>query len=1132
MKSFYKLLYFAKIIFATSSIFLACLYSQSASIKVDHITINDGLSQSTVHSILQDSRGFMWFGTQDGLNKYDGYSFTIYKHDPYDSTTISDNYIRCIYEDHSGTLWIGTENGGLNRFNRGKEIFENFRHDPAKSNSLANNHVWDIVEDNDGFLWIGTWGDGLEKFDIQKNKFTHFRHDPKDPNSLSDNRVRCLYYDQEGFLWVGTEEGGLNRFNLGNNTFKHYQHNPDNSSSISHNLIQDIREDNQGNLWVGTKYGINRFNREKETFTRHSLTLDWPWTEVTSILEDVDGYLWIGAVGYGLCKFDSKTGSFQYYTHNPNNPYSLSESGILILYRDRSGLIWTGTRGGGLNQFDPTPKFRYYTHIPNDPNSLSAPSIRAIYEDQDSVLWVGVYGGLDKFDRKTGSTKHFSFDINNPNGMQNDNVYAITEDIDGSLWIGIEGGGLYHFNQQSEIFTPYLHSDNDPFSIAGDFIFKLLMDTNGNLWIGTDAGLSQLTPINKKKGRFINYTSSLGGATVNSIIQAQQGSIWVGTAMSGLFRLDMDTESFINYTHSESNPRTISSDRIKCIYLDQSDHLWIGTNGGGLNQFDFTSQTFKHYTEKDGLPNDVVYGILEDDHKNLWLSTNKGISKFNPAENTFRNFDIRDGLQSNEFNTGAYYKSWTGEMFFGGISGLNAFFPDRIQDDIYSPPIVITDFRILNEPVPIGVWEGNRSILQNCIAETDVLTLSYKDRAFSFMFVALDFSVPDKNQYAYKMEGFDPDWINTVASKRFAAYTHLPAGEYIFKVKGTNHDGIWNEEGVSLPIIITPPPWKTWWAYFAFYLAILVLFFGIIEWRFRRVKKQTVLLEQQVDERTIEIQNHKKEIEQQNQFLHSVIESLSQPFYVIDAKTNKTILKNSAAKQRADSGGIYCHSLLFGTDKTCNLSGNFCPLPEVKKTKKLVKFEREHVDRNGKTNYAEITAFPIFDNNGNVVQMIEYWSDITARKELENTLKENLENRNKKLTSKAMRMTKDREILIDIMNEVQTLYEKSQAENKFQIKSIISKLNEQIDSGTEWDEFELWFQEVHSDFYQNLGEICSDLTLREQKICAFLKLNLNTKEIASLTNLTVKTIEVYRSQLRKKLNIQQGDNLVKFISDL
>ncbi len=1071
----------------------------------------------------------MWFGTQDGLNKYDGYTFTVYKHDPFDSTSISDNYIKCIFEDQSGVLWIGTENGGFNRFNRGTETFENFRHDPDNANSLANNHVWDIVEDNNGNLWIGTWGAGLVKFDIQNKQFTHFRYNL---NSLIDNRIRCLYYDKAGYIWIGTENGGLNRYHPKTKTFEHFQHDSNDLSSKTHNRVQVIWEDASGNLWIGTQLGLNLFDRETEIFTHFPLTLDWEWTEVTSIEEDEAGNLWIGASDRGICRFDPKTNSFQYFQNVPHDPSSLVPSGILSMVKDRTNLVWAGTNGGGIEHFNLVQKFKYYTHISNDPNSLSDSSIRSVYETRDSVLWVGSYGGLDKFDRRSNTSAHYVFEPNNPNSLKNNNVYSIIEDIDGSLWVGTEGGGLHHFDPQSEIFIQYLSNPNDANSLPGNFIFHLFLGEDSDLWIGTDAGLTQLTPENKQKGHFINFSSSLGGATVNSIIEDQQGSIWIGTATSGLSRFDRDTETFSHYKHDALNPNSLSSDRIKCIYQDQSGNLWIGTSGGGLNRFDFNRQTFKHYTEKDGLPNDVVYGILEDDYKNIWLSTNRGLSKFNPTEETFRNYDVHDGLQSNEFNTGAYYKSWTGEMFFGGINGFNAFFPDQVQDDALTPPIVLTDFLILNESVPLGTWKEGRSILHNHITETKELTLSYKDNIFSFMFSALSFSAPGKNQYAYKMEGLDHEWIYTDATKRFATYTHLPAGDYTFKVKGTNHDGTWNETGVSLPIKITPQIWKTWWAYFLYFLSMVGFFFGTIQWRLIQAKKQTAILEKQVDERTTEIRQNEQELEKQYNFLDSVIESLSQPFYVIDAKTYKTVLKNTAAKERIDSGGMYCHSLLFGKDKPCSHSGHFCPLPDVKKTKQIVKFERTHVDKDGKTLFAEINAYPIFDQDGNVVQMIEYWMDITARKELENTLKDNLEKRNKELTTKAMHMMKDRETLIDIIKEVQDLYQKSHPDHKSQIKSIVSALNKQIDSGSEWDEFELWFQEVHSDFYEKLGDICGDLTPREKKICAFLKLNLNTKEIASLANLTVKTIEVYRSQLRKKLKIQHGNNLLKFISDL
>ena len=1127
MKSFIKLLFLGIIvIIALNDKFIN---AQIPSIKFAHITIDNGLSQSTVISVLQDRKGFMWFGTQDGLNKFDGYSFTIYKYDPFDSTTISDNYIRCIYEDKLGTLWIGTENGGLNRFNRDKETFERYLHDPNNPNSIANNNIAAISEDEDGMLWIGTRGNDLEKFDIQNNRFIHIKYDPH--SHLEDDQIRCMYRDKKGIFWIGTENSGLKRYDPGSRNVENFQHRNNDPTSITNNTVNTIWKDDSGNLWVCTKMGLNLFDRQTKTFTGFPLLLNGKWAETTSILEDESGRLWIGTMA-GMILFEPGTKTYQYYQNDPNNLSSYSSSGALTLYKDKTGLVWIGTNGGGVDRLNLSQKFKYYTHISTEPSSISHTSIRAIFEDQDSVLWVGSYGGLDKFDRKTDKIIHYKFNPDNPNSLNNNNVYAIVGDYDGTLWVGTEGGGLNHFDPQSEKFTQFIHDVHNPNSLSGHFIFELLLDNSGDLWIGSEAGLSLFTNENKPSSHFINYAFNMGKITVNSIIRDYQGYLWIGSETAGLIRFDDNTESFIQYTHDPQNAHSLSSDRIKCLYQDVSGNLWIGTNGGGLDQFDFTSQSFRHYSVKDGLPNDIIYGILEDKQGNLWLSSNMGLSRFDAEAESFRNYDIDDGLQSNEFNTGAFYKSWTGEMFFGGISGLNAFFPDRIKDNTQYPPIVVTDFQILNESVPIGAWKNDRTILHKSITETDALTLSHRDRVFSFMFAALDFSAPDKNQYAYKMDGIDLNWNYTKASKRFATYTHLPAGNYTFKVKGTNQDGVWNEAGKSIPIKITPPFWKTWWAYIFYGISIISLFLVTIQWRLKQVKNQRALLKKQVDERTVEIQGHKKEIEHQNEFLHSVIESLSQPFYVIDAKNFKTVLQNSAAKEKVEIGGMYCHSLLFGNEKPCSHSGHYCPLPDVKRNKQLVTHERSHVDENGKTTYTQISAFPVFDEEGNVAQMIEYWTDITARKELENKLKENLVNRNKILTSRAMRMSRDREILIEIVADIQSLYNNNKSKEKSKLKQITEKLTDQINAGTEWDEFDLWFQEVHSDFYDKLKTLCSDMTTRELKICAFLKLNLNTKEIASLTNLTVKTIEVYRSQLRKKLNIQRGDNLVKFISDL
>ena len=497
----------------------------------------------------------------------------------------------------------------------------------------------------------------------------------------------------------------------------------------------------------------------------------------------------------------------------------MSHDEVYAIYEDLAGVIWIGTYGGGISKYDRNRKrFRLYRHDPSDPNSLNTSFIWSIHEDEEGILWVGTHGGgINRYDRRNGEFTNFVHDPGDPYSLSNNIVRVIYFDRSGTFWIGTHGGGLNRFDRRTEKFTSYQHDPADPASLSHQEIRWIYEDKAETLWICTNGG--GLNAFDRNTGKFTRYRAdphdphSLSSDFTRVVLEDGWGTFWVGTHGGGISIFDRENGIFTQLRADPHDPHSLNSDHILSLFEDSSGVLWIGTWDGGLNRFDRGNKTFKAYTVQDGLPSNAVYGILEDSHGNLWLSTNNGLSKFDPRNETFKNYKVRDGLQSNEFNGNSFHESRSGEMFFGGIGGFNAFYPDEIVDNPYIPPVVITSFQKLNREVKLDV----------SISEVEELVLSYKDYVFSFEFAALDYSVPEKNKYAHKMEGLDRDWVYTDASKRFASYTTLPPGHYVFRVKGSNNDGVWNEEGTWINITITPPFWMTWW----FRTPVLMLILGI-----------------------------------------------------------------------------------------------------------------------------------------------------------------------------------------------------------------------------------------------------------------------------------------------------------------
>ncbi|MFT2008191.1 two-component regulator propeller domain-containing protein [Pontibacter sp. 13R65] len=811
------------------------IFAQPTSFKFNHLTTIDGLSQSSVNWIHQDKQGYMWFATSDGLNKFDGYEFTIYKYNSKDSTSISDNLIETIYEDSQGNLWIGTRGGGLNLFNRDHDNFTRYLHDPKNNNSISCNEVFSILEDEKENLWIST-SSGLNYFNRSKNVFKRFAHDPGNSNSLSNNYVLQLFRGSDGRIWLGCR-GALNLFDSKRKSFKHFL--PD--EYVEGSTISGIAEDEKGNLWVAYDgSGLFYFDVDNEQFTRVGHTRiknTISHNGITSIAQ-INGNLWIGTHQGGLNILNLKTRTFNNYKNQPNNTNSISSNTIHSIFEDRQGNVWIGTWSTGLNVLFNEKKFLHYKCTSSGGNTLNNSIVKSIMEDEEGKFWIGTEGGgLNYFDRDKNSFINY---MSHPSWESTDYILGMFKTKNGNLWIGSYRGGLNYYNKKNKSFTNFRSDKNNPESLSNDDVSVMLEDYEQNLWVGTWGG--GLNLLNKGTDRFIHFKhkpnkpASLSRNLVNALFEDSKRNLWVGTD-AGLNLLNKDRKTFKVFLNNEQDPLSLSNNSILVFHEDKKGRLWIGT-GGGLNLYHPEKEKFTSYTEKDGLPNNVIVSILEDDHGNLWLGTNKGISKFDPKERSFRNYTVGDGLQGNEFKRQAAFKSKSGEMYFGGVNGFNIFHPDSIKDNNYSPPVVFTDFQIFNKSIHPNAPD---SPLQEHISVTKEIVLPYHLSVISFEYAALNYLLPEQNQYAYMLEGFDKEW-NYVGNARTATYTNLDPGKYLLKIKASNNDGVWNEEGTTLSIIITPPFWKTTQAYILYGVLLSLLMYGALKYYSERIKLQNSLL--------------------------------------------------------------------------------------------------------------------------------------------------------------------------------------------------------------------------------------------------------------------------------------------------
>ncbi len=840
--------------------------SKHRNLRLTHLGSADGLTQELINTIAQDAQGFMWFGTQEGLTRYDGTrmhsynaaadsanalahnwiwallsdskgrfwigtnggglalyqprsdDFKVYRHSSSNPNSLSSDRVRTLFEDRLGRLWIGTMNGGLDLFDPDLETFSHFQPDAADPSSLPGANVTAISEDNNGNLWVGTAKNGLARFDPVRREFTRFKENPAEPSALADNQIRNLYTDTEGRLWVATDSGGLHQFVSESQSFRRFQHDPERSTSLPADLVRDIHQDHNGDLWVATDAGLAQ---------------------------------WLG------------DDEFIRYQHDPADRNSLNSNPLTDLFEDATGNLWIGSYDGIDKWNYVSDMFTYYDvatgHLANE-------LVTALAEAADGSLWIGTYGGgLTLYDKAANVIQRYRHDTSNRNSLPDDRIMALSLDQQGDLWIGTRGRGLARLNTKTKKIERIDRISTNP---QAKGISTLLTEPDGTVWVGVYGG--GLTRINGAERTYYSYdkqdASSLSTNKVASLYQDRQGTLWVGTEDGGLNALDKNTGQFTRYSANPNDPTALRSNAAWQIHESSDGALWIGTQGGGLSKWPAELRAqgrfeLIHHDQSQGLASDSVFGILEDNQGYLWLSSTAGLTRFDPRSNQYRQFDRQNGLRGNEFMMGVALRSTNGNLYFGSSSGVVSFAPLVVKESSRRPPIAIT------------AKSRDRILARGFSADPNVQTIevAYPYYYLSFDFAALDFVSPDKNQFLYQLAGFEDEWLDPADYPR-ATYTTLAPGSYDFKVKASNSDGLWNEQGVTIRVRVIPPPWRSNWAYAAYLLALLVLV-GSIYRSYRRKFEKSAAYSRELEG---EVQARTQELEQQNNQLADLNEKLTQ----------------------------------------------------------------------------------------------------------------------------------------------------------------------------------------------------------------------------------------------------------------
>lgn len=791
---------------------------------------NDQGGIGVVFSIAQDNTGFLWFGGDSGLVRYDAHAFKFYKADPKNPNGLASTWINDMRVDRDGVLWLATTvglsrynhetddfttvrvhhgpgpsvlsdlvtalaldsrnnlyigtSGGLTVFSADRSTARHYTYDANNPGGLGANGISALLVDTEDQLWIGTAGGGISRFDPTTETFQNWRHDPADANSLVHDFVDRIAQDSKGRIWIATRGYGLARLLEDGRSFKTYRHEPGNPRTIGSDIVSDIHADRRGNLWIATDHGgLALYHEESDAFfhLRHHVydrtTLNS--NQLRRIYEDRDGNLWIGAVPTGVNLYDASKSRFRVLTHHPEDPNSLDHNGVLSLLQDKDGLIWIGTENG-LNSYNRhSGQFTRYKPNPKDSDSLRFGAITALEEDGDGALWVGSWsGGLHRFDKRTGKFKNYFPESGKSDSLVGAHIWDIVRDQDNDLWIGAidQGGGMSQYLRDSDSFRNYRHSPNEPNSLSYDYVWRILPDHRGQLWVGTKNGLN---------------------------------------------RFDKASQTFQHYRHDPANPNSIGNDNVISLLEDRAGRLWAGTAEAGVSMLDSATRNFRTFGLAEGLPATHVATLIEDRQGHIWAGTPAGLARIDSRDFSVKVLRKSDGLAGSNINRNASLLTDDGELYIGSTEGLTIFMPEAIEQRQLPPKVVVTAMRILNREIRTG---ATGSPLDRAIEHTRELTLNYKDSMFAFDFAALNFSSSHQNRYWYKLEGFDKDW-NDIGTARTATYTNLDPGQYTFRVRAITGSGAQSEEDATIQIRITPPPWRTSWAYLGY---VLLFFVGVL----------------------------------------------------------------------------------------------------------------------------------------------------------------------------------------------------------------------------------------------------------------------------------------------------------------
>jgi len=825
----------------------------SQDVRFKHLSKEDGLSQSRVNSILQDRDGFIWFGTDDGLNRFDGLKFTIFKNNVSLKSTISDNWINCIFEDSEGRIWVGTSEGGLNRYEKFTNSFISY-HTDSNKNSISNNNVMSIVQKDKDHLWIGT-NDGLNLLNIKTGKF--FRYKDEDihadhSTTIPNDAIKILSKDHKGILWIGTDKNGLISFDSKTGKFKSWlKTNEDKSPLIEYSeRVRAIFEDSKKRLWIGFQGAdVALLNRETGDLDfirkRKNSEVDLESGVIQNIMEDHQGYIWI-ATANGISIYNDQTNSFRYISKLDDESFSLKENHIRFLMEDKAHSVWCGTESSGISVFHRS--LGKFNHIFSKSDTDFAPlsnTVFAFCEGLNEDIWIATIGsGISKMNFKKNEIVHYSREEN----LAHDNILCFERSND-IIWFGTWGGGLGAYDLNKERFVDPLIMSNKR-GLSNNTIIDIEKDEKGNLWLATFNGLNYY---DVNRDTFYTFSKS-NGYPFNVIysLLLEGNNLWVGTRGDGLIRFDISNKKNEVFLKSTGNKNSISDNTIHAIFKDNK-YLWLSTKNG-LSRMEIKSKTFKDFYESDGLSSNFILGVIKDNQENLWVSTNNGITRFNSNGEKGKRHETRtyfaiDGLQSDEFNQNAFYQTKDGEMFFGGVNGFNHFFPEKIVDNSHVPPVFITSFKVF----------GKEFKLDTSIFYSKFIELSYRENFIAFEFAALDYLLPEKNLYSYKMEGLDENW-SEFSTRNYISYSDLAGGDYVFMVRATNNDGILNEEGIRIHIRVIPPFYKTKWFYTICILFVFILIFVFIRLRIAGINREKKVLEEKVSERTSELAEKNRDI--------------------------------------------------------------------------------------------------------------------------------------------------------------------------------------------------------------------------------------------------------------------------------